>query len=184
MLPTLAVGEHFFASKIAYGYSKYSFLFDSGPVKGAFRTAPEHGDVVIFRFPADPSIIYIMRVIGSPGDRVQMRAGLLYINGVVVPRTLRGTAAFSEMEGDATSYEETLPGGKSYTIIDTVEGSKGDDTEEFLVPAGHYFVLGDNRDNSADSRFDVGFVPAENIYAKAMLIFSDHGRYVWPKWIK
>lgn len=185
MLPTLLPGDYFFTSKFAYGYSKYSFPGDLGPVNGAFRTPPQRGDVVIFRFPPNPKIDYVKRVIGLPGDRIQMKKGILYLNEIAVPRKRLGEFVYDEdFDILATEYEETLPGGKAYSIIEEVDDALGDNTREFVVPSAHYFMLGDNRDYSADSRFDVGFVPEENIYAKATLRVFNKEQYRGPKWIR
>jgi len=185
MLPTLAPGDYFFTSKFAYGYNKYSFPNDFGPVEGAFRKPPQRGDVAIFRFPSNPKIDYVKRVIGLPGDRIQMKEEILYLNGVAVPRVRLGEFSFDEYDENLPiEYEETLPGGKAYSIIESFQDSRGDNTREFVVPAGHYFMMGDNRDNSADRRFDVGFVPEENIYAKATLVFFNKENRRGPRWIR
>lgn len=183
MLPTLVPGDYFFASKFAYGYSKYSFPGDAGPIEGAFRKQPERGDVVIFRFPADPRLDYVKRLIGLPGDHIQILQGVLYLNGVAVPRVKLGEYNLGDYGGSASEYEETLPGGKTYLILEMVNDARGDNTREFIVPPGHYFMMGDNRDNSADSRFDVGFVPEENIYAKATLRVFNKEHFRGPQWI-
>ena len=170
MAPTLVIGDKFFVSKSAYGYSRYSFplspaLF-SGRVLGA---QPAHGDVVVFRLPKDPSTDYVKRVVGLPGDRVQMKSGQLYINGKAVEReqvfaddTCSGKAA------GAKRWRERLPNGKTYETLDCVENGYYDTTPEYRVPAGHYFMMGDNRDNSVDSRVasTVGFVPYENLVGR------------------
>ena len=142
----------------------------------AYQSAdPQRGDVVIFRLPKDPSIDYTKRVIGLPGERVQMVDGIVQINGAPVPQqSVDGVK--SPEEGAVTRYTETLPGGISHTTQHLVSNAPGDNTQEYVVPEGHYFVLGDNRDNSSDSRFHagVGFVPRENIYARV-------GGVIWSK---
>jgi signal peptidase I, bacterial type len=175
MMSTLLVGDYLFVSKFSYGYSKYSFPFSpdlfSGRILGS---EPERGDVAVFRLPSDPEVDYIKRVIGLPGDRIQMRDGVLYINGEAVERKLIGSYRPDgqyDTGAEVPLYEETLPNGVTYTTLDLTPNSPGDNTREFVVPEGHYFMMGDNRDNSADSRFSVGYVPLENFVGRATIIF-------------
>ncbi|NLS19173.1 signal peptidase I [Rhizobium sp. P40RR-XXII] len=191
MMPTLLVGDYIFVNKFAYGYSKYSLPFSpdlfSGRILGS---EPKRGDVVVFRFPPNPDVDYIKRVIGLPGDRIQVKNDILYINGQAVPREPHGTFSsdYSQEPGDNIPvYSERLPdSGKVYDTLDLSPNSRGDNTQEYVVPAAHYFMMGDNRDNSDDSRFDVGYVPAENLIGRASVIFFSLGhdtsfREVW-KW--
>ncbi len=175
MRPTLLEGDYLFVSKWAYGYSRYSLPFSpdifSGRIWGG---SPKRGDVVVFKFPPDPSLDYIKRVIGLPGDRIQMKNDELYINGVVVPRKKVGeinNPDITEVDRPVDEYRETLPNGVSYNTLDLTHNGLGDNTREFDVPPGHYFMMGDNRDNSSDSRFSVGYVPAENLVGHANVIF-------------
>ena len=189
MADTLLVGDYVWVSKYAYGYSRYSLpgglpLF-SGRIWGG---EPERGDVVVFKLPKDNATDYIKRVIGLPGDRIQMKKGLLYINGEAVKRELIGdyeAIVPGLMDVRGKRYRETLPGGRTHDIIDRFEASEGDNTREYVVPAGHYFMMGDNRDDSTDSRFapegtapefitrpdGVGYVPYENLEGRADAIF-------------
>ncbi|MEQ8306949.1 MAG: signal peptidase I [Hoeflea sp.] len=175
MMSTLLVGDYLFVSKFSYGYSKYSIPFSPDLFSGRiWSDEPERGDVAVFRLPSNPKLDYIKRVIGLPGDRIQVRDGILFINGEAVERELVGnyTPEGRYNRGtDVPVYRETLPNGVSYTTLDLNENSPGDNTREFLVPEGHYFMMGDNRDNSQDSRFDVGFVPLENFVGRATIIF-------------
>jgi signal peptidase I len=164
-----------FVTKWAYGYSRHSLPFSppifSGRIWGA---EPQRGDVAVFKFPPNPSLDYIKRVIGLPGDRIQMRNGQLYINDVGVPRVkVRqiNNPDITEEDFPVDVYRETLPNGVSYETLDISPNSVGDNTREFVVPEGHYFMMGDNRDNSTDSRFAVGFVPVENLVGRANIIF-------------
>ena len=158
MVPTLLVGDQLVATKYAYGYSRYSSPIDlmpdfSGRLLGK---EPERGDVVVFRLPRDPATTYVKRLIGLPGDRIQMKGGRLYINDAIVPRRLIGP-----FTGDAggrntpTLYVETLPGGREHEIIEMSDADRYDDTPVFVVPPRHYFMMGDNRDNSVDSRIAI-----------------------------
>ncbi|MCV0397670.1 MAG: signal peptidase I [Rhizobiaceae bacterium] len=175
MRPTLLEGDYLFVTKWAYGYSRHSLPFSPPLFDGRiWDGVPERGDVVVFKFPPNPSLDYIKRVIGLPGDRVQMRDGELWLNGERVPREKTGTiedADITEMQGPVDVYRETLPNGVSYDTLDLSPNSIGDETREFVVPEGHYFMMGDNRDNSTDSRFNVGFVPHENLVGRANIIF-------------
>ncbi len=190
MMPTLLVGDYIFVNKFAYGYSKYSLPFAPDLFSGRlFGSEPKRGDVVVFRFPPNPDVDYIKRVVGLPGDRVQMIDGVLHINGQPVPKQPDGSFNSDyrlDPGQDVPVFRETLDTGISYDTLDQSPNSRGDNTREFIVPAGHYFMMGDNRDNSADSRFDVGFVPAENLVGRASVIFFSLGndtafREIW-KW--
>ncbi len=175
MRPTLLEGDYLFVTKWAYGYSRHSLPFSPPLFSGRiWASEPERGDVVVFKFPPNPSIDYIKRVVGLPGDKIQMRDGVLFINDEPVQREKLGQITdpdITEMDRPVDVYRETLPNGVSYETLDLTETGVGDNTREFVVPEGHYFMMGDNRDNSADSRFSVGFVPAENLVGRANVIF-------------
>ena len=190
MMPTLLVGDYIFVNKFAYGYSKYSLPFSPDIFSGRiFASEPKRGDVVVFRFPPNPDVDYIKRLVGLPGDHIQVKEGILYINGKAVPRQPDGsfTSDYKLDPGDDVPvYKEVLDNGKTYDTLDQSPVSRGDNTREFIVPDGHYFMMGDNRDNSLDSRFDVGYVPAENLVGRASVIFFSLGndtsfREIW-KW--
>jgi signal peptidase I len=167
MVPTLLVGDQLVGAKFAYGYSRYSLPLGEVPVLTGrlLGKTPERGDVVVFRLPREPSTTFVKRLIGLPGDRIQMRAGRLYINGELVARRAIGT-----FEGDKL-YIETLPNGREHEIVEISDSERHDNTPVFVVPERHYFMMGDNRDNSLDSRIageagGVGFVPEENLVAR------------------
>ncbi len=175
MRPTLLEGDYLFVTKWAYGYSRYSLPFSPDLFSGRiWGSEPERGDVAVFKFPPNPSLDYIKRVIGLPGDRIQMKDGQLFINGEGVPRVKIGqidNPDITEVSRPVDVYRETLPNGVSYDTLDLTPNSIGDNTREFVVPEGHYFMMGDNRDNSTDSRFSVGYVPSENLVGRANIIF-------------
>jgi signal peptidase I len=208
MKDTLLVGDFVFVNKMAYGYSKYSCPFAICPISGRILASdPVRGDVVVFRHPVNGSD-FVKRLIGLPGDKIQVKAGILYINGAVVPQVPAGN--FEEvMEpqgpmksrprcangvvGDGaicqkTRLRETLPNGVEHDILNIEDDGAADNTDVFSVPEGQYFFMGDNRDNSMDSRFNqraggVGFVPVENLIGRAdRIIFSSAGAsmlYFW-----
>jgi signal peptidase I len=191
MMPTLLVGDYIFVNKFAYGYSKYSLPFSPDLFSGRiFGSDPKRGDIVVFRFPPNPSVDYIKRCVGLPGDHIQVKDGVLYVNGTAVPKVADGafTSDYSKDPGqNIPVFRETLPDSVTYDTLDEIPDSLGDNTREFIVPAGHYFMMGDNRDNSADSRFDVGYVPAENLVGRASFIFFSLGNdtsfaelWKWP----
>jgi signal peptidase I len=187
MESTLLVGDYLFVEKFAYGYSRYSFPFGLAPISGrVFGSDPARGDVVVFKFPPDNSTDYIKRVIGLPGDRIQMLNGRLYINDKAVPK-VRVADYVQMVDGipyRVPRYQETLPNGKKYFVLDSIPNGQADNTEVFVVPPGHYFMMGDNRDNSNDSREGVGYVPAANLVGKAELIFfsTDGNAHFWEFW--
>ena len=182
MIPTLLVGDYLFVEKYAYGYSRYSFPFGPNIFSGrVFGSDPERGDVVVFKLPRDTSTDYIKRIVGLPGDHIQMKQGVLWINGQPVKR--ERIADYVDENGNVvTRYIETLPNGVSHTILEQ-QGDTGslDNTDEYVIQPGHYFAMGDNRDDSQDSRTSlVGQVPAENLVGRAAIIFfSTDGTAEW-----
>jgi signal peptidase I len=187
MKATLLIGDYLFVSQYSYGYSHYSLPFSPRLFSGRiFGTAPERGDVAVFRLPKDDSTDYIKRVIGLPGDRIQMIDGLLHINGVPVKR--ERVADFLDDDNGIVErvrrWRETLPNGVTYETLDLEENGLFDNTPEYVVPPGHYFMMGDNRDDSADSRAGVGYVPFENFVGRAQIIFFSigDGEPAWHIW--
>ena len=199
MIPTLYVGDYLFVAKWPYGFSRYSFPFEFPPVSGRILSKlPKRGDVAVFRAPGS-DIDFIKRVIGLPGDTVELRGGMLILNGRPLPRqSLRPYALpmspnspckvvppaspFVTRLGDGRayclypSYRETLPDGPSYTVLDQIENPRADDFPAMKVPDGHIFMMGDNRDDSLDSRFTtaeggIGLVPVENLVGRALVTF-------------
>ena len=188
MIPTLLVGDYLFVSKYSYGYSRYSFPFGMAPFDGrVFETSPERGDVAVFRQPQNESVAFIKRIVGLPGDRIQVTDGILQINDAAVNRVGKGFATASDGYNVIrfAVYQETLPNGKSYLIQERSDDDVLDNTNVFLVPEGHYFMMGDNRDNSRDSRTtSVGMVPAENLIGRAERLFFSHNSsaHLWEIW--
>ncbi len=185
MVPTLLEGDFLFVSKFSYGYSRYSLPLGIPLFEGRiFASEPERGDVIVFQLPRNPSETYIKRLIGLPGDVVQVTGGVLHVNGEPVGRELIG-AQQSESGADmAFLYDETLPNGVMHTIRELSDDTSIDNTRAFRVPEGHYFMMGDNRDNSRDSRSSlVGFVPEENLVGRAEFIWlSLEDARAWEIW--
>ncbi|MFP4386573.1 MAG: signal peptidase I [Alphaproteobacteria bacterium] len=182
MKPTLLVGDYLFVNKPAYGYSRFSFPFGIAPIEGRiFGKEPERGDIIVFALPRNEGMDYIKRIVGLPGETVQVRGGRLYINDKLVPREYVETRTLTGDMGNQQilkEYIETLPGGITHSIYEESDSEKLDNTPVYTVPDGHYFAMGDNRDNSQDSRVTdyVGPVPYENIIGRAdFLFFSTNG---------
>ncbi|MEN8195296.1 MAG: signal peptidase I [Pseudomonadota bacterium] len=220
MLPGLLVGDYLFVSKYSYGYSRHSFsIFGYSlpfSLRGAtgriLNSSPKRGDVAVFKLPSDTSKDYIKRIVGLPGDRIQVKGGILHINGMPVKR--RKAAEYRYVEGflfingeaasrkqlagfldtftgptsiptEVTEYIETFANGNEHRIFEERDNDpRSDDTRVYTVPPGHYFGMGDNRDGSEDSRFAVGFIPAENLVGRAEFRFFSTNLHasIWEVW--
>jgi len=183
MEPNLFEGDYIIVSKYSYGYSHHSIPFSPPLFHGRIlERQPHRGDIIVFKLPSDGRTDYIKRLIGLPGDRIQMKQGLLYLNGQLVPRQATESNPDELRYGSPTAKEfrETLPGGKTFATNDEGPDKDLDDTTVYVVPEDHYFFMGDNRDNSLDSRVSppigVGFVPAENLVGKAQIILLSWNR--------
>jgi signal peptidase I len=181
MKSTLLVGDYLFVSKLSYGYSRYTFPWGIIPFEGRiFAREPKRGDVVVFKLPRDTSTDYIKRVIGLPGDRIEVHNGIVSINGQAAPQTPAGNYTGPEESRPKPRYEETLPNGVKHYVLHWKGQGDLDNVGPFEVPAGQYFMMGDNRDESLDSRVPawqrgVGFVPEQNLVGRASILFFSAG---------
>ncbi len=191
MVPTLLKGDYLFVSKFSYGFSRHSLPFSPPLFHGRiFASEPERGDVAVFKLPSDNRTDYIKRIVGLPGDRIQVISGVLHINGDPVTRRRLSDYRTRNLFGArmlVPHYLETLPNDVRHDIVEEAGDSGSlDDTNVYNVPEGHYFAMGDNRDNSADSRVlsQVGFVPAENLVGEAKFLFfsTDGSARLWEIW--
>lgn len=187
MLPNLLVGDYLFVSKYSYGYSRYSLPFSPNIIKDRiFARLPERGDVVVFRLPNDTDVDYIKRVIGLPGDKIQIKNGLIYINDEQVSITNYNDNYKYHTQYNKNTLKNEILDGKSHLVLDLETGSLGDNTGIYRVPNDHYFMMGDNRDNSLDSRFidQVGYIPFENFVGRAEFLFfsSEKSVPLWKIW--
>ena len=179
MTPTLVPGDYVLVSKISYGYGPYSLPVATAGLSHRIPAGwlPERGDVVVFRVTGKNAVDFVKRVVGLPGDRIQMAKGVLNINGVAVPRQRIGDTTVEGSNQHGTRYRETLPNGVSYTTLSLNDNGYYANTPQYVVPSGHYFALGDNRDNSVDSRMldQIGYVPAENLIGRAEIVVFSRG---------
>ena len=188
MMPTLLVGDFLFVSKYSYGYSRYSLPFGLPLIPGrVWSQLPERGDVAVFKLPSDTKTDYIKRIVGLPDDVIQLRQGVLHVNGAPVKRERIADYVVRNASGNSrrlAQYVETFDNGRSHDIVEESENGPSDSTKPYTVPEGHVFAMGDNRDNSQDSRM-IGFVPIENLVGRAeFLWFSIDGAFLefwkWP----
>lgn len=188
MIPTLLIGDYLFVSKFSYGYSRYSLPFGLPLIPGRiFFDEPERGDVMVFKLPSDNRTDYIKRIIGLPGDKVQLKDSILHINGKPVKREKVDDFIDRDEFGNynrVPRYLETLPNGRKHYILEVTQDTVFDNTPVYTVPEGYYFAMGDNRDRSKDSRFlsDVGFIPRENLVGRAEFLFFSVNGSVWEFW--
>ncbi len=190
MYPNLLIGDYIFVNKYTYGYSRYSFPLGLNLFEGRiFKNTPQRGDVAVFRLPSQPSINYVKRLIGLPGDNIQMRDGVLFINDQEVKKTFEGDAFEDQTKKKSAfqKYSEILPNGKKINTYHR-QTTPQDNTGIYTVPAGHYFFMGDNRDDSQDSRFlnFVGYVPEQNLVGRASIVFFSNPNSIFDlsAWIK
>jgi len=187
MKKNLLIGDYLFVSKYSYGYSRYSFPLGLPLFKGRILDGdlPKRGEVAVFREPSNPRVDYIKRIIGMPGDKLQVIDGILHINGTALPRTQMDSYSEEDPLNKGrlvARYAETLPEGKVVEILKETNEGFTNNTSLYIVPEGHYFMMGDNRDNSHDSRYlnDIGYVPLENLVGRAEIIFfSTDGTASW-----
>ncbi len=189
MIPTLLIGDYLFVSKFSYGYSRHSLPWSLPIIDGRIMAGqPERGDVVVFKLPADNKTDYIKRVIGLPGDKIQVKGGILHINSKPVKREKVGefqAPIYAGYNIRVTEYVETLPNGVKHRIWEERDDGFDDNTKVYTVPPGRYFMMGDNRDSSRDSRYpEVGFVPFENLIGRAEFLFYSHddSAEIWEFW--
>ena len=190
MVPNLLVGDYLFISKYSYGYSRHSFPFGVARFDGRINPKqPNRGDVIVFKLPTNTNIDYIKRLVGMPGDTVQVINGRLYINDTIVPRKAKGMVEYAKengLESKVMEYVETLPGGTEHIIYEESDHGLLDNTDKYTVPEGHYFMMGDNRDNSQDSRVlaHVGYVPFDNLEGRAEFLFfsTDGSAHIFEFW--
>lgn len=188
MLPTLLIGDYLFVSKFSYGYSQHSLPFSLPVISDrVFSETPERGDVVVFKLPTDNKTDFIKRIVGLPGDTIQLKRGILHINGKAVERRRVEDFVEERFPGRITRqtrYVETLPNGRQHFILELTDDSVFDNTQVYTVPPGHYFAMGDNRDQSRDSRFltEVGFIPHKNLVGRADVLFFSIKDAAWRFW--
>lgn len=189
MIPTLLIGDYLFVSKLSYGYSRYSLPFGIPLIPDRiFFSEPERGDVAVFRLPTDTKVDYIKRIVGLPGDTIQVKQGILHINGVAVKRERVDDYLIDNGFGSkrrVARYIETLPNGRKHYINEAFgDTGPADNTQIYTVPPGHYFAMGDNRDNSSDSRYleRVGYIPRQNLVGRAVVKFISVDGDAWKLW--
>ena len=187
MKPNLLIGDYIFVKKYSYGYTKYSFPFSSFNLfNGRFfdKNKPQQGDVAVFRLPKNPKINYIKRIIGKPGDKIQVIKSRLYINGQKIDQEIVGTYFDQDNKTNLQLIQETLPSKTTHKILNQHDNYIKDYTDIYFVPKDHYFVMGDNRDNSQDSRFlnEVGFIHQDYLIGKASIVFFSINDSIFKFW--
>ena len=184
MKSNLLIGDYIFVSKFSYGYSTYSLPLSLNLFSGrVFATKPQRGDVIVFKLPSNPKINYIKRLIGLPGDKIQVVDGQVLINEKLVAKEYIDD--FVDSDGTKIKrFAETLPEGRRIKVLDQFPDTSQDNTGVYVVPEGHYFMMGDNRDNSQDSRFlsSVGYVPEQNLVGRAIIVFFSSEEPFWQFW--